>query len=138
MHLISSESLKIKHRLRFVSPQAGSLTISDCSFKNNSASLLGGAIFVDRKSELQLRNTYMESAAEVRLASQQGNIVYSYGRVDIRGGHLVARSASDHVTLLQHRGDRWSIAVYNVSVICPIGHKVRLQPDINIRPCQTI
>lgn len=40
--------------------------------------------------------------------------------------HLMVHSARNHVAVLRHSGDHWSIEVSDVSVQCPIGHRLRL------------
>ena len=47
---------------------------------------------------------------------QVGDIIYSSGEVKVHGTRLNVITASDHVSLLQHSGEHWSIAVYDRSI----------------------
>ena len=46
--------------------------------------------------------------------------------MELQGANLNVQAASNHISLLQHSGEHWSIAVYDVSIDCPIGHRLRV------------
>lgn len=105
--------------------QRGILTLTDCTFKNNTARLLGGAVFVDRESSLTVENTLMENSPIFK-HSMQGDLVYSNGQVTVRSARLVILTAENHVAMVRHSGDHWSIEVMDVSIFCPVGYRLRV------------
>ena len=109
--------------------QTGNVTFSGCDFVNNTARLLGGAIFVDRGlnnlNKVTLDNTVLATyVADPNV--MQGALFYSNALVTIQSAELVTTKARDHITLLSHSSDHWSIEVVNITVICPVGYKVRM------------
>ena len=61
--------------------QKGNVVLEGCKFENNSARILGGTVFVDRKSNLSIQNCHFVNTPGDQLISQQGDIIYSNGRV---------------------------------------------------------
>ena len=88
--------------------QHGSAVLVDCYFEDNTASLLGGAIFVDLVGRLTMDNVTLVVDAVSRHAVD-GDLVYSNGNVTVESARLIARSASDHVSVLCHSGTRWVV-----------------------------
>ena len=99
--------------------QKGSAVLVNCYFLDNTARLLGGAIFVDLFSRLTLDNVTMVVDA-VERHSVDGDLVYSNGNVTVVSANLIARSASDHVSVLCHSGTRWSFQANAIKVYCPV------------------
>ena len=105
--------------------QKGSATLENCHFFNNTARLLGGAIFVDEEGDLTVIDTEF-SNSPIGVHSSQGDIIYSNGKVNMKGGSLLVKTANNHISLLQHSGDHWSMAVYEITILCPVGHRLRV------------
>ena len=99
--------------------QHGSAVLVDCYFEDNTASLLGGAIFVDLVGRLTMDNVTLVVDAVSRHAVD-GDLVYSNGNVTVESARLIARSASDHVSVLCHSGTRWSFEAASIEVYCPV------------------
>ena len=85
----------------------------------------GGAVFVDRESTIYIHRTFF-SNTPVHRHSMEGDIFYSNGLVVIHTARLMVYTAMNHVALLRHSGDHWSIEVSDVSVQCPVGYGLRL------------
>ena len=105
--------------------QRGQAFVTGCRFVNNTARLLGGAIFVDRESKVTIEDTYFENSADHR-HSMQGDLLYSDGRVQVKSARMLSLTSQNHVAMLRHSGDHWSIEVTEVSVQCPIGYRLRV------------
>ncbi|KAK2142873.1 hypothetical protein LSH36_902g01012 [Paralvinella palmiformis] len=105
--------------------QKGNLTLIGCLFRNNSARLLGGAIFVDREGDLIVESTTFENS-DNDVHTIQGDILYSNGIVSIVSARLLALSAYSHTAILRHSGNHWSIEVTDVSIQCPVGYRLRV------------
>ena len=105
--------------------QKGDVTLINCKMTNNTARLLGGAVFVDRIGKLQLIDVEFKNTPENK-HSAQGDILYSNGKVSIKGVTLVVESSSNHISVLQHSGEHWSIAVHQITIQCPVGHRLRI------------
>ena len=103
----------------------GNLTIMDCTFRNNTARLLGGAVFVDRGCKLTVDHAVMENSPIYQHATQ-GDLIYSNGMVAIYSIRLVILSAQNHVAVVRHSGDHWSIEVMDISIVCPVGYRLRV------------
>lgn len=99
--------------------QQGSAVLVDCYFVDNTARLLGGAIFVDFLGQVTLDNVTLEVDAVARHAVD-GDLMYSNGNVSVVSARLIARSASDHVSVLCHSGTRWSFEAATIEVYCPV------------------
>ena len=105
--------------------QRGNLSLIDCTFDNNTARLLGGAIFVDRDNSMYVRGTdFLTSPNDVH--AMQGDIFYSNGIVTIRSAKLYVRTAENHVAVVRHSGNHWSIEVSEVTIQCPQGYRLRV------------
>lgn len=103
--------------------QKGNVIFINSTFVNNTARLLGGAIFVDRKSKVTLLSSHFENS-NFGVHSTQGDIFYSNGYAKIRNCTFIVKSAEDHVTILRHSGDHWSMNVEALWFQCPIGHRL--------------
>ena len=99
--------------------QKGSAILVDCYFRDNTARLLGGAIFVDLVGRLTMRNVTLVVDA-VEQHAVDGDLVYSNGNVSVISATLIARTASDHVSVLCHSGTRWSFEATSIEVHCPV------------------
>ncbi len=105
--------------------QKGSVTIHDSYFFNNTASLLGGSVFVDIDGRLTINKSYFESTP-VHEHALQGDILYSDGqKVRIKNVTLVVKTAINALSILRHSGDHWSMDIANVWVQCPVGYNLR-------------
>lgn len=105
--------------------QRGGLNLTDCTFNNNTARLLGGAIFVDKEGRLEVNNTEFQNSPVGRLA-QQGDILYSDGEVIVGGVKVILHTAKNHIAVVRHSGNHWSIEVRDVFLQCPIGYRLRV------------
>ena len=103
--------------------QKGDVIFVNCTFVNNTARLLGGAIFVDRRSKVTVIDSYFENT-DRSIHSTQGDVFYSNGYAKIRSCTFVVKSAEDHVTILRHSGDHWSMNVEGLWFQCPMGHRL--------------
>lgn len=99
--------------------QRGSAVLVDCYFVDNTARLLGGAIYVDLVARVTLDNVTMVVEA-VKRHAVDGDLMYSNGNVSVVSAYLRARSASDHVSVLCHSGTRWSFEAATIEVYCPV------------------
>jgi len=106
---------------RGISAYRGNAVLVDCYFRDNTASLLGGAIFVDLVGRLTMDNVTLVVDAVARHAVD-GDLVYSNGNVTVVSARLNASSASDHVSVLCHSGTRWSFVAASIEVYCPVRH----------------
>ena len=106
--------------------QKGHVTLIGCEFINNTATILGGSIFVDRDCRLIIEDTKFTNGDSIRLAAQQGDMLYSNGQVKINRAKLSVQSAANHISLLQHSGEHWSIGIYDITIDCPIGYRLRI------------
>ncbi|KAK2159244.1 hypothetical protein LSH36_156g13005 [Paralvinella palmiformis] len=118
--------------------QHGSATLENSTFRNNTARIAGGTIFVDRGSKLLVKSSHFSNADDRKFASQQGEIVYSNGQVNVDGGVFNIVSATSHISLFQHSGDRWSIEVYDISLRCPVGFRIRVTNTTSYRVVDTL
>ena len=105
--------------------QRGILYANNCNFVNNTARLLGGAVFVDRESEMYIDGSYLENSKS-HTHALQGDLIYSDGKVTIRDVQFLVQTAASHVAVLRHSGDHWSINVTDVSLQCPVGYRLRI------------
>lgn len=105
--------------------QKGNLTIRNSLFANNTARLLGGAIFVDTNYSLYITDATFQNTA-IHKHSMQGDMIYSNGKVNIQSATLNVITAQNHVAVVRHSGDHWSIEVKGVSVQCPVGYRLRV------------
>ena len=105
--------------------QKGKVTLEKCLLQNNTARLLGGTVFVDRAGELQITKSSFSNTLGFKHSSQ-GDFVYSNGRVTIMQASLQVKQADNHISAFQHSGDHWSVAVHNISIYCPMGHRLRV------------
>lgn len=105
--------------------QQGAVNLIECTFANNSARLLGGAVFVDREGRLSTDDVTM-SNANCDDHALEGDLMYSIGNVKVRRTRLNVRSASNHVSILCHSGARWSIETVSIEVRCPVGYRLRM------------
>ncbi len=105
--------------------QKGHMTLEASSLVNNTARLLGGAVFVDRESTLTLKGSYFTNS-DVFQHSSQGDLLYSNGKVRIDGAHLQVKSANNHISVLQHSGEHWSMFLLDITIHCPTGHRLRV------------
>lgn len=105
--------------------QRGQAYVNGCTFNNNTARLLGGAVFVDRESVIVIEDTYFENSP-ARKHSLQGDLLYSDGKVQIKSAQMFVKTSQNHVAMLRHSGDHWSIEVTDVVIQCPIGYRLRV------------
>ena len=82
-------------------------------------------MFIDRESTILTERTFF-SNTPIHRHSMEGDIFYSNGHVVIHTVRLLVYTAMNHVALLRHSGDHWSIEVSDVSVQCPVGYGLRL------------
>ncbi len=104
--------------------QYGRLTVKECFFRNNSARISGGAIYVDRVSSCEIIKTEFHNPSEDKFFAKQGDILDSSGRVVLKGATFRVQATKPRTTIFQHSGDLWSVEAYDVSVICPVGHRL--------------
>jgi predicted outer membrane repeat protein len=104
--------------------QQGAVNLTECSFDNNTARLLGGAVFVDREGHLSTDDVTLSNSISDDHALE-GDLMYSIGNVRVRQTRLYVRSASNHVSILCHSGARWSIETVSIEVRCPVGYRLR-------------
>ena len=100
--------------------QRGDATISDSEFINNTATLQGGSLFVERESMLHILNTNFENT-DVNDHSEEGDIVYSDGDMRIHKARFNVRTARDNLLVLYHSGHHWSIDMTHFFFQCPPG-----------------
>ena len=105
--------------------QKGNVTLRDCVFRNNTARLLGGAIFVDREGDLIMAGTAFENS-NVGVHTIQGDILYSNGIVSVVSARIQVITADSHTSILRHSGNHWSIEVSDASIQCPVGYRLRV------------
>lgn len=101
------------------------LTVVDCLFRNNTARLLGGSLFVDREATLAIVRSQLENSATDE-HSMEGDLLYSNGFVIIESARIRVITATSHVTIVHHSGTHWSFDVASISVECPIGYRLRV------------
>ena len=104
--------------------QRGNLTLDGCTFKNNSARLLGGSVFVDIDGELLVVNTTFENTPQHDHALQ-GDILYSDGKMTINQVVLKVNTARNGLSILRHSGNHWSLDITNAYMNCPVGYNLR-------------
>ena len=105
--------------------QRGVLHAKDSRFVNNTARLLGGALFVDREGRMLIEGSYLENSKS-HTHALQGDLIYSDGNVTIRDVKFIVQTAASHVAVLRHSGDHWSINVTDVALQCPVGYRLRV------------
>lgn len=105
--------------------QRSKLTVVDCLFRNNTARLLGGSLFVDREGTLAIVRSELENSATDE-HSLEGDLLYSNGFVTIESARIRVLTANSHVTIVHHSGTHWSFDVASISVQCPIGYRLRV------------
>jgi len=101
--------------------QRGSAVLTNCYFLDNTARLLGGAIFVDLPGRVTLDNVTLVVDTVDRHAVD-GDLIYSNGNVSVVSAYLIARTASNHVSVLCHSGTRWSFEAASIEVYCPVSN----------------
>ena len=105
--------------------QKGNVTFKNCHFSNNTALLLGGAMFVDRSGHAEIIDTKFENSP-VKHHALQGEFFYSTGSVTIRNVKFIVHSAEDHLSILRHSGEHWSLNVERMWFECPVGHSLMM------------
>lgn len=110
----------------------GKVNITNSRFIGNTATVLGGSIFVDIDGRLKISNCYFENAAltggrgkEGSHHSQQGDVIYSDGRLNIESVRIVAVSSINGLSIIRHSGDHWSVAINDIWIQCPTGFDLR-------------
>ncbi|CAD5112800.1 DgyrCDS2010 [Dimorphilus gyrociliatus] len=102
----------------------GVLALENCTFLNNTSSLLGGSIFVDDAAALSLKGCRIENS-DSDLHPQQGDMVYSNGKVKISSTVFKTKTAHRHVPVILLFGNYyWSIDVKDLYFECPTGQSV--------------
>ena len=101
----------------------GGVRLVRCTFIDNTARLLGGAIFVDRWANVSIVDSYFEGSHS-HVHSIQGDILYSNGAAHIKKSRFFVKTADNHVTILRHSGSYWSMDVESLWFQCPVGHLV--------------
>ncbi len=104
--------------------QKGDVIFINCTFINNTARLLGGALFLDRQSKVTIMNSHLDNTDVKTQHSMQGDMLYSNGFVKIRDSTFHVETADDHVALMRHSGDHWSLEVESLWFQCPVGHRL--------------
>ena len=112
----------------------GSAVLVDCYFKDNTARLLGGAIFVDLLGRLTMNNVTLE-VDSVAQHAVDGDLVYSNGNMTVVSARLIAHSASDHISVLCHSGTRWSFEAGHIEVYCPVCNTLMSAFSVNLPKC---
>jgi len=72
-------------------------------------------------SKVTFENSLLDSAH-----AQDGDLIYSNGRVSLEHCRFITHTAHNHVAVLRHSGDHWSIEVADIYVQCPVGYRLRL------------
>ena len=105
--------------------QRGGARIMHSTFTNNTARLLGGAVFVDRDGTLHLINCSFSNTPSHK-HSLQGDILYSDGKVTIIDVSLKVVTARNSLSIFRHSGDHWSLNITYVWMQCPMGYNLRV------------
>ena len=105
--------------------QRGKVQINNTYFYNNTARLLGGSIFVDIESNLEMLNSYMENTP-VHEHALQGDIIYSDGSVMMNHVQMIVMTARNSLSMLRHSGNHWTMNITNVWIQCPVGYNLRI------------
>lgn len=119
--------------------QKGRVNFNKCKFYNNTAKLLGGSIYVDSKNRVHIENSDFENT-DRNIHSLEGDILYSTGFVMILDSKFEIRTAKDHVTMLRHSGDYWSMYIHSLLFRCAVGQRLliinttshKITPDIGL------
>jgi len=107
--------------------QRGNASLKDCIFRDNTARLLGGAVFVDRDGELTIDGMDGKNSESLDVEHPlEGELLYSNGIVHVKSARLEALTASSHVPILCHSGAVWSIDVIKIELVCPLGYRLRV------------
>ena len=104
--------------------QVGNLLVRNSQFFNNSARLLGGAIFVERKAKLEIQDVLIEDTQPL-VYQTLGVLLYSNGVMVVRRSKLRLGYATESVSILRHTGVHWSFTVHDIEIICPVGYSLR-------------
>ena len=105
--------------------QRGKVTINNSYFRNNTARLLGGSIFVDIDGRLDIQNSYLENTP-LHQHALQGDMVYSDGSVMMNEVEMIVLTARNSLSMLRHSGNHWSMNITNVWIQCPVGYNLRI------------
>ena len=81
--------------------------------------------FVCRSTNACNTSTYIPGT-DNHVHSTQGDILYSNGAVKLRNNTFKVRTAEEHVTILRHSGEHWSMEVDSLLFECPIGHRMMI------------
>ena len=103
--------------------QKGNVLFHTCVFNNNTARMLGGAIFNDRGSTVNFTKTIFQNTPD-HIHSVQGDIIYSSGFLNIISAEFIITAARDHISVLRHSGHHWSMNVLHMTFHCPLGHRL--------------
>ena len=101
--------------------ESGNITLENCSFFNNTASIEGGAIFVDRQASVDIIDCYFMNTPDVDKLAEQGDVLFSVGSVSLHGIHITVQASSVHNSIVQHRGGKWSLSLNYITIHCPKG-----------------
>ena len=66
------------------------------------------------------------SGTDNHVHSTQGDILYSNGGVKLRNNTFIVKTAEEHVTILRHSGEHWSMEVESLWFQCPVGHRLMI------------
>ena len=100
-----------------------SVVLWNCTFINNTARLLGGAMYIDRDNEATITDSYFENT-DRHVHSMQGDIIYSSGKLVAQNTEFFVLTADDHTAMLRHSGNHWSMETYSLWFQCPVGHRL--------------
>ena len=107
----------------------GEAIFQQCSFFNNTATIKGGTIYAERNSKLKIKECYFANSPDRNMLSV-GDIIFSTGKVELRGARLSVQSASNHISVLHHHGPtKWSLGAYDLTIECPLGYGLRVIND---------
>ena len=105
--------------------QRGHVKFNDSRFVNNTATLLGGSVFIDIDGYVTIDRSYFENTADGGRHAFQGDVLYSDGKIHLNGVVIVMRAAANGLSVFRHSGSLWSLILKDMRVRCPVGYDLR-------------
>ena len=102
----------------------GIVWIEGCTFKNNSAAVQGGTVFVNPDISTYLGNLYMERSSS-RLHPKFGDIIYSSCNMTLENVSVNVGFTDGHTPIISYQASNPSLArllATNTTLVCPAGH----------------
>ena len=104
----------------------GLIQIKNCYFKNNTADLQGGTIFVNSGISVYIANSTINGSA-LAMGAQAGHLVHATNNMTICNTTMTSMTSNDLPFLFYKAMDPHSarLIIYDISLVCLTGHEIK-------------